>query len=144
MITDRLYLVAGSIAPRLNESLPESATLLESDLDTDREGVHVHVQVGNVKHYSFIEDNAITSYIDRSYVFGDDRFDSPRKVFVNSSYMTDTSWAQTACAYITSEVAYLLALGSPNAEVYPLHAVPTPTINDLAKSEVESNERTLW
>lgn len=137
-ITDRLYLMAGSIAPRLNESLPQVATLLETDLDTDREGVHVRVQVGNIEHYSFIEDSSITSYIDRSAVFGHDRFDSPRKVLVTHSYMTDSSWAQTMCDYITSEVEYLLALGSPNAEVYPL--TPTPTINDLVKSQAESEQ----
>ena len=145
MTTDRLYLMAGSIAPRLNESLPHVATLLESDLDTAREGVHVHVQVGNIKHYSFIEDSSITTEIDRSPVFGDDRFNSPRKVLTNRTYMGDSAWAQMACDYITSEVEYLIALGSPNAEVYPLHSVPTPTINDLAKSEAESNtDRVLW
>ena len=145
MTTDRLYLMAGSIAPRLNESLPHVATLLESDLDTAREGVHVHVQVGNIKHYSFIEENSIMTEIDRSPVFGDDRFNSPRKVLTNRTYMGDSAWAQMACDYITSEVEYLIALGSPNAEVYPLHSVPTPTINDLAKSEAESNtDRVLW
>jgi hypothetical protein len=140
MITDRLYLMAGSLPHRLNEALPQVATLLESDLDTEREGVHVHIQVGNIKHYSFIEDNSITSYIDRSPVFGDDRFNSPRKVLTNRTYMGDSAWAQTACDYLTSEVEYLIALGSPNAEVYPLHSVPAPTINDIAKSQAESEQ----
>jgi hypothetical protein len=144
MTTDRLYLVAGSIAPRLNESLPQVATLLEADLDTAREGVHVHIQVGNIKHYSFIERESIKTEIDRSPVFGDDRFNSPRKVFVMNGYMIDSAWAQFVCDYITSEVEYLIALGSPNAEVYPLRSVPTPTINDLVKSEAESNDRVLW
>ena len=140
MTTDRLYLMAGSIAPRLNESLPEVATLLESDLDTAREGVHVHIQVGNIKHYSFIEEHSIITEIDRSPVFGHDRFNSPRKVFTIHSFMSDTTWAQVACDYITAEVEYLLALGSPNAEVYPLHSVPVPTINDLVKSQAESEQ----
>ena len=140
MITDRLYLMAGSLPHRLNESLPQVTTLLESDLDIEREGVHVHIQVGNIKHYSFIEDNSITSYIDRSPVFGDDRFNSPRKVFSNNTYMGDSAWAQVACDYLKSEVEYILALGSPNAEVYPLHSVPAPTINDLVKSQAESEQ----
>jgi len=139
-ITDRAYLMAGSLPHRLNEALPEVTTLLESDLDTAREGVHVHIQVGNIKHYSFIEDNSITSYIDRSFVFGDDRFNSPRKVFAIHGFISDTTWAQVACDYITAEVEYLLALGSPNAEVYPLHSVPTPTINDLVKSQAETEQ----
>ena len=48
MITDRTYLVAGSLAHRLNEALPELATVLEADLDPIRKGVHVHVQVNKV------------------------------------------------------------------------------------------------
>ena len=139
MITDRTYLVAGSIAHRLNESLPQVATLLETDLDVEREGVHVRVQVGNVQHYSFVEEKAITSEIDRSPVFGHDRFNSPRKAFEMNAFMSDTTWAQFVCDYITSEVEYIIALGSPNGETYPI----TPTINDLAKIQAESEGYSL-
>ena len=132
-ITDRTYLVAGSLGHRLNEALPEVATVLEADLDTIREGVHVHVQVGKVVHYSFIEDRVITSHIDRSVALGDDRWNSPSKVCTNNTYMTDASWAQTACDYITSEVQYIIAITDRNNAV-------TPTINDLVKSQAESEQ----
>ena len=138
MTTDRLYLVAGSLAHRLNESLPEVATVLEADLDTDREGVHVHIQVGKVVHYSFIEAETITSYIDRSVALGDDRFNSPRKRISISAFMLDTAWAQFACDYITSEVEYVISLGGVMGNDYPI--APTPTVNDIAKSQAESEQ----
>ena len=137
-LTDRTYLVAGSLAHRLNEALPELATVLEADLDPIRKGVHVHVQVNKVVHYSFIEDKVITSHVDRSVALGDDRWNSPRKSLTVTDYMSDTTWAQFACDYITSEVNYLIALGGIHANDYPI--APTPTINDLVKSQAESEQ----
>jgi hypothetical protein len=136
MTTDRLYLMAGSIAPRLNETLPKTATVLETDLDTDREGVHVHVQVGKVVHYAFIEEKTITSYIDRSMVLGSNNWNSPHKVLSISAFMLDTAWAQFACDYITSEVQYVISLGGTMGNDYPI----APTINDLAKSQAETEQ----
>lgn len=131
MVTDRLYLVAGSLAHRLNESLPQVATLLETDLDVEREGVHVRVQVGTIQHYSFIESGSITTEIDRSPWAS-----SPRKVFVMNGYMIDSAWSQFVCDYITSEVEHMVSINKANNEAYAV----TPTINDLAKSQAESEQ----
>lgn len=136
MITDRTYLVAGSLGHRLNEALPESATLLETELDIEREGVHVRVQVGKVSLYAFIEDKEITSYIDRSIALGDDRFNSPNKVFTNQTYMTDTSWAQTVSDYITAEVNYLLAVINRGMDF----GYVQPTGSDYVKSQAETEQ----
>ena len=130
-ITDRLYLVAGSIAPRLNESLPETVTVLETDLDPQREGVHVRIQVGAIQHYSFIEGESIVTEIDRSPWAS-----SPRKVFTMNGYMIDSAWAQFVCDYITSEVEYMVSINDRNEATYAV----TPTINDLAKSQAESEQ----
>jgi hypothetical protein len=131
MSTDRLYLVAGSLGHRLNEALPEVVTLLECDLDTEREGVHVRVQVGKIQHYSFVEEKAISTEVDRSPWAS-----SPRKAFVMNAYIMDTGWAQFACDYITSEVEYLVSIHDQNEATYAV----TPTINDLAKSQAESEQ----
>lgn len=123
MITDRLYLMAGSIAPRLNDSLPEVATVLETDLDTDREMIHARVIVGRAELYFGITEKDISSTIEH------DGFTSPTKVFTTNTYMTDTSWAQTACDYITSEVAHFIACNRPR-----------PTGSDYVKSQAESEQ----
>lgn len=136
MITDRTYLVAGSLGHRLNEALPQSTTVLETDLDVEREGVHVHVQVGKVVFYAFIEDRAITSYIDRSVALGDDRWNSPRKTLNITEFISDNTWAQFVCDYITSEVQYVISLGGTMGNDYPI----APTVNDLAKSQAESEQ----
>ena len=90
----------------------------------------------------------ITSYIDRSVSMGDDRYNSPTKYLTVTDYMSDTTWAQFACDYITSEVAYLLEVITRNMDfsikVATVHDLPRPTINDLAKSEAESSDRVLW
>jgi len=139
MTTDRTYLMAGSIAPRLNELLPPTATVLEADLDTDRDMVHVRcvisrngvVSIGasGTELYFGVTDEVITSTIEQ------DGFTSPRKVFSISAFMTDSTWAQTVADYITAEVNYFIACN---------RGAPQPTINDLAKSEAESSERVLW
>lgn len=123
MTTDRLYLMAGSIAPRLNHALPEAATVLETDLDTDREMVHVRVIVGRAELYFGITDKSIVS--DMYF----DGFDSPRKSFTVTEFMVDGSWAQTACDYITSEVNHFIACNRPR-----------PTGSDYVKSQAESEQ----
>ena len=145
MITDRTYLVAGSLGHRLNEALPSNTVVLETDLDHEREGVHVRVIVGKVSLYAFIEDRMITSHIDRSVAMGDDRYNSPTKYLTVTDYMGDTTWAQFACDYITSEVAYLLEVITRNMDfsikVATVHDLPPrPTINDIAKSQAESEQ----
>jgi hypothetical protein len=139
MTTDRTYLMAGSIAHRLNEALPTTATVLEADLDTERDMVHVRcvisrngvVSVGasGAELYFGITDTAITSTVEN------DGYTSPRKVFTNNTYMGDSAWAQLACDYITSEVNHFIDCN---------RGAPQPTINDLAKAEAESSERVLW
>lgn len=139
MITDRTYLMAGSISHRLNEALPQQTTVLEADLDTDREGVHVHIQVNKVVHYFYIEDRMITSHVDRSVYLGNDRWNSPSKVLTITEFISDTTWAQFACDYITSEVAYILSLGGTMGNDYPI----APTINDLVKANAEAEGYSL-
>jgi hypothetical protein len=139
MTTDRTYLMAGSIAPRLNELLPPTATVLEADLDTDRDMVHVRcvvsrngvVSIGasGAELYFGITDGVILSTVEN------DGYTSPQKVFSISAFMSDTTWAQTVADYITAEVNHFIACN---------RGAPRPTINDLAKSEAESNERVLW
>jgi hypothetical protein len=144
MITDRTYLVAGSLAHRLNEALPSQTVVLETDLDHEREGVHVRVIVGKVSLYAFIEDRMITSHIDRSVAMGDDRYNSPTKYLTVTEYMGDSTWAQFVCDYLTSEVAYLLEVITRNMDfslkVATVHDLPRPTINDLVKSQAESEQ----
>lgn len=115
--------MAGSIAPRLNHALPEAATVLETDLDTDREMVHVRVIVGRAELYFGITDKSIVS--DMYF----DGFDSPRKSFTVTEFMVDGSWAQTACDYITSEVNHFIACNRPR-----------PTGSDYVKSQAESEQ----
>ena len=143
-ITDRTYLVAGSLALRLNEALPSQTVVLETDLDPIREGVHVHVQINKVTLYAFIQDRMITSYIDRSVSMGDDRYNSPTKYLTITHFISDTTWAQFVCDYLTSEVTYLLEVHNRNMDfslkVATVHDLPRPTINDLAKSQAESEQ----
>jgi hypothetical protein len=143
-ITDRTYLVAGSLGNRLNESLPHQTVVLETDLDHEREGVHVRVIVGKVSLYAFVEDKMITSYIDRSVPMGDDRYNSPTKYLTVTAYMGDTTWAQFVCDYLTSEVSYLLQVITRDMDFRPIvatvHDLPLPTINDLVKSQAESEQ----
>lgn len=138
MITDRTYLVAGSLGHRLNEALPSNTVVLETDLDIEREGVHVRVVIGKVSLYAFIEDKMITSYIDRSIALGDDRFNSPTKYLTITEYISDTTWAQLVCDYITSEVGYLLQVITRNMDFG--YVQPQPTGSDLLKSQVESEQ----
>jgi hypothetical protein len=123
MTTDRTYLMAGSIAPRLNELLPPTATVLEADLDTDRDMVHVRVVSGRAELYFGITDGVIVSTVEN------DGYTSPQKVFSISAFMSDTTWAQTVADYITAEVNHFTACNRPR-----------PTINDLAKSQAESEQ----
>lgn len=133
MTTDRLYLMAGSIAPRLNDALPTSTTVLETDLDTDRAMVHTTVKVASngvvsmgasgAEMYFGITETSITSSTTN------DGFTSPYKVFTATAYTTDTAWAQTACDYITSEVAHFIACNRPR-----------PTGSDYVKSQAESEQ----
>ena len=133
MTTDRLYLMAGSIAPRLNNALPHSTTVLEADLDTDRDMVHVKVIVSRngvvsigasgSELYFGITDKSITSTIET------DGYTSPSKVFTVTEYMSDTTWAQVACDYITAEVAYFIACNAPRM-----------TGSDYVRSQVESEQ----
>ena len=144
-ITDRTYLVAGSLGHRLNEALPHQTVVLETDLDHEREGVHVRVIVGKISLYAFVEDKMITSYIDRSVPMGDDRYNSPTKYLTVTAYMGDTTWAQFVCDYLTSEVSYLLQVITRDMDFRPIvatvHDLPLrPTINDLVKSQAESEQ----
>jgi hypothetical protein len=133
MTTDRTYLMAGSIAPRLNELLPPTATVLETDLDTDRDMVHVRVVVSRngvvsigasgAELYFGITDGVIVSTVEH------DGYTSPRKVFSISSYMTDNTWAQTVADYITSEVNHFIACNAPRM-----------TGSDYVRSQVESEQ----
>ena len=144
-ISDRTYLVAGSLGHRLNEALPHQTVVLETDLDIEREGVHVRVIVGKISLYAFVEDKMITSYIDRSVPMGDDRYNSPTKYLTVTAYMGDTTWAQFVCDYLTSEVSYLLQVITRDMDFRPIvatvHDLPLrPTINDLVKSQAESEQ----
>ena len=144
MITDRTYLVAGSLGHRLNESLPSNTVVLETDLDIEREGVHVRVIIDKVSFYAFVTDRMIASHIDRSVAMGDDRYNSPTKYLTVTEYMGDTPWAGLVCDYITAEVAYILEVRNRNMDFSPMvatvHDLPRPTINDLAKSQAESEQ----
>lgn len=133
MTTDRTYLMAGSIAPRLNELLPPTATVLESDLDTDRDMVHVRcvvsrngvVSIGasGTELYFGITDGTITSTVEH------DGYTSPQKVFSISAFMSDTTWAQTVADYITAEVNHFIACNAPRM-----------TGSDYVRSQVESEQ----
>jgi hypothetical protein len=142
MVTDRTYLVAGSLGHRLNEALPHQTVVLETDLDIEREGVHVRVIVGKISLYAFVEDRMITSYIDRSVTMGDDRYNSPTKYLTVTDYMGDTTWAQFVCDYLTSEVTYLLQVITRDMDfrvtVATVHDLPTA--NDLSKSQAETEQ----
>jgi hypothetical protein len=142
MVTDRTYLVAGSLGHRLNEALPSDTVVLETDLDIEREGVHVRVIVGKVSLYAFVEDRMITSYIDRSVSMGDDRYNSPTKYLTITDFISDTSWGQFVCDYITSEVTYLLQVMTRDMDFRPMVATvhDLPTINDLSKSQAETEQ----
>ena len=135
MTTDRLYLMAGSIASRLCDALPTSTTVLEDNLDTDRDMVHVTVKVasngvvsmgaGGAEMYFGITDNTITSSITSN------GFTSPRKVIGISAqaFMSDSTWGHFACDYITSEVAHFIACNAPRM-----------TGSDYVRSQVESEQ----
>jgi hypothetical protein len=133
MTTDRTYLMAGSIAPRLNNALPHSTTVLETDLDTDRDMVHVRVVVSRngvvsigasgSELYFGITDTSITSTVEH------DGFTSPRKVFTVTEYMSDSTWSQTVCDYITAEVNHFIACNAPRM-----------TGSDYVRSQVESEQ----
>ena len=133
MTTDRTYLMAGSIAPRLNELLPPTATVLESDLDTDRDMVHVRVVVSRngvvsigvsgSELYFGVTDTSITSTVEH------DGYTSPRKVFTVTEYMSDGTWAQTVSDYITAEVDHFIACNAPRM-----------TGSDYVRSQVESEQ----
>ena len=134
MTTDRLYLVAGSIAPRLNESLPSTATVLETDLDTDRDMVHVRCVISRngavsmgasgSELYFGIEERAIRSHLEI-----DGEQVAQAKQFNLTAFISDTSWAEFVSNYITSEVTHFIAMNAPR-----------PTINDLVKSQAESEQ----
>lgn len=125
--------MAGSIAPRLNELLPPTATVLESDLDTDRDMVHVRcvvsrngvVSIGasGTELYFGITDGTITSTVEH------DGYTSPQKVFSISAFMSDTTWAQTVADYITAEVNHFIACNAPRM-----------TGSDYVRSQVESEQ----
>ena len=142
MVTDRTYLVAGSLGHRLNEALPHQTVVLETDLDIEREGVHVRVIVGKISLYAFVEDKMITSYIDRSVTMGDDRYNSPTKYLTITEFISDTTWAQFVCDYLTSEVTYLLQVITRDMDfrltVATVHDLPT--VNDLSKSQAETEQ----
>jgi hypothetical protein len=142
MVTDRTYLVAGSLGHRLNEALPHQTVVLETDLDIEREGVHVRVIVGKISLYAFVEDSMITSYIDRSVTMGDDRYNSPTKYLTITEFISDTTWAQFVCDYLTSEVTYLLQVITRDMDFRPMVATvhDLPTINDLSKSQAETEQ----
>jgi hypothetical protein len=133
MTTDRTYLMAGSIAPRLNMLLAPTATVLETDLDTDRDMVHVAVIVSRngvvsigasgSELYFGITDTSITSTVTS------DGYTSPRKVFSISAFMSDTTWAQTVADYITAEVNHFIACNAPRM-----------TGSDYVRSQVESEQ----
>ena len=135
-ITDRTYLVAGSLGHRLNEALPSQTVVLETDLDIEREGVHVRVIVGKVSLYAFVEDKTIASHIDRSVALGDDRFNSPTKYLTITEFISDTTWAQFVCDYITSEVGYLLEVMTRDMDF----GYVQPTGNDYVKSQAETEQ----
>ena len=142
MITDRTYLVAGSLGHRLNEALPSNTVVLETDLDIEREGVHVRVIVGKVSLYAFVEDSMIASHIDRSVAMGHDMYNSPTKYLTITHFISDTTWAQFVCDYITSEVGYLLEVINRNMDFSIKYATvhDLPTANDLAKSQAETEQ----
>lgn len=135
MTTDRLYLMAGSIASRLNDALPTSTTVLEDNLDTDRDMVHVTIKVASngvvsmgasgAEIYFGITDNTITSSVTSN------GFTSPYKVFGLSTqaFMSDTTWGHFACDYITSEVNHFIACNRPR-----------PTGSDMLRSQVETEQ----
>ena len=133
MTTDRTYLMAGSIAPRLNMLLAPTATVLETDLDTDRDMVHVAVIVSRngvvsigasgSELYFGITDTSITSTVTS------DGYTSPRKVFTVTEYMSDSTWSQTVADYITAEVNHFIACNAPRM-----------TGSDYVRSQVESEQ----
>lgn len=130
MTTDRLYLVAGSLGHRLNEALPALATPLEIDLDIERECVHANVAIGNGAGFSLyfqVEEKAITSAL---YQYGEDT-GAPTKLFTLTQFISDTTWAQFACDYITSEATHFIAMNATRNK---------PTLNDLVKSQAESEQ----
>lgn len=133
MTTDRTYLMAGSIADRLNKALPQTATVLETDLDTDRDMVHVRVVVSRngvvsigvsgSELYFGVTDTSITSTVEH------DGYTSPRKVFTVTEYMSDGTWSQTVSDYITAEVNHFIACNAPRM-----------TGSDYVRSQVESEQ----
>ena len=127
MVTDRTYLVAGSLAPRLNETLPETATVLSTDLDADREMIHQTVLVNVAEIYFGISDSSIVTEIDRN-----GNTISPRKTFdlSNNCYLTESSWSWLVVSYITAEVNHYLST-----------CVPRMTVNDVVKSQAESEQQ---
>ena len=132
MPNDRLYLVAGSLGYLLNEALPSLATPLEIDLDPERECVHATVSIGNGTGFSLyfmIENKAIKSTLQQ---YGED-MGAPDKVLTITEFMSDSTWAHFACDYITSEINHFLAMNSFSTR-------NKPTINDLVKSQAESEQ----
>jgi len=132
MSHDRLYLVAGSLGHRLNEALPELATPLEIDLDLDRELVHATVAIGNGAGFSLyfqVENKAITSTLQQ---YGEDT-GAPTKLLTITEFMSDSTWAQFACDYITSEATHFIAMNAFSVR-------NKPTLNDLVKSQAESEQ----
>ncbi len=132
MTTDRLYLVAGSLGQRLNKALPELATPLEIDLDSERECVHATVFMGNGTGFSLyfmVENEAITSTL---HQYGED-IGAPDKTLSTSAFVLDPEWARFVSHYITSEVSHFLARNSFSTR-------NKPTGDDLVKSQAESEQ----
>jgi hypothetical protein len=132
MTTDRLYLVAGSLGERLNKALPELATPLEIDLDSERECVHATVVIGNGAGFSLyfqVENKAITSTLQQ---YGEGT-GAPTKLLTITEFMSDSTWAQFACDYITSEATHFIAMNAFSVR-------NKPTLNDLVKSQAESEQ----
>lgn len=130
MSTDRLYLVAGSLGHRLNEALPAVATLLESDLDVERECVHANVAISTTLGLGYsIYFQIGEKYIESTLEQYGEPMGAPAKTFNLTQFISDTTWAQFACDYITSEVNHFIAMNQPR-----------PTINDLARSQAESEQ----
>jgi hypothetical protein len=87
-----------------------------------RNGV-VSIGASGSELYFGITDKSITSTIET------DGYTSPSKVFTVTEYMSDTTWAQVACDYITAEVAYFIACNAPRM-----------TGSDYVRSQVESEQ----
>lgn len=138
-ITNRTYLVAGSLGHRLNEALPQQTVVLETELDIEREGVHVRIVIGKVSFYAFVEDNMISSHIDRSIALGDDRWNSPTKYLTITEFISNETWSQFVCDYITAEVGYLLQVITRNMDFGYVQPIQ-PTGSDMLKSQVESEQ----